>query len=149
MAAGFSVANDVLGQLEAGVEAYVAKHQEDVTPHSPEAIDAVGSLTDVDGRLHEHLGSLAPFGPGNPRPRFLIRGCTFDGLSLVGNRRQHLKGFVRQSGASVPFIAFRMGRHLETFEEATSSALVCQIGFDDWRSAVQVQGVDLVVEDAD
>ena len=148
MAAGFSVTNDALEQLEAGIEEYVTGHGPAVVSHKPDALDAVGTLTDVNQKLHDHLSTLAPFGPGNPRPRFLIRDCTFDGITLVGNRRQHIKGFVRQGGASVSFIAFRMGRHLEAFEGAQSASLVCQIGFDDWRSAVQIQGVDLVTEDA-
>jgi hypothetical protein len=62
----------------------------------------------------------------------------------VGNRRQHLKGRVVQNGVALPFIAFRLGKHLETFEDAGKFDLVCQIGFDDWRNDIQVQGVDLV-----
>jgi len=147
MAAGFSVSNDLLEQLEASIEAYVNHHIEDIAPQTPETVDAESPLTDVNQRFHEHLGALSPFGPGNPRPRFLVRDCSFDGLTLVGNRRQHLKGFVRQGAASTPFIAFRMGRYLGAFEEAAGHSLVCQIGFDDWRSAVQIQGVDLVTED--
>jgi single-stranded-DNA-specific exonuclease len=149
MAAGFSVANDALERLEAGVEEYIAAHEGDIAALTPDSVDAVSTLTDIDLRFHEHLATLAPFGPGNPRPRFLVHDCSFDGLTLVGNRRQHLKGVARQGGASVPFIAFRMGRYLEAFEEAQGRSLVCQIGFDDWRSAVQVQGVDLVAENAE
>jgi hypothetical protein len=49
-----------------------------------------------------------------------------------------------QNGVALPFIAFRLGKHLETFEDAGKFDLVCQIGFDDWRNDIQVQGVDLV-----
>jgi single-stranded-DNA-specific exonuclease len=146
MAAGFSVANEALEQLETGIEEYVSGHQADIGSTTPESIDAESPLCDVDQRFHDQLGSLGPFGPGNPRPRFLVRDCSFDGLTLVGNRRQHLKGFVRQGSGSTSFIAFRMGRHLEAFEAAENVSLVCQVGFDDWRGAVQIQGVDLVTD---
>ena len=146
MAAGFSVANDALTQLEEGIEHYVAANRTEKPPRLAETIDAESSLDDIDLSFYKNLTALAPFGPGNPRPRFLLRDCRFEGLTLVGARRQHLKGRVTQNGESLSFIAFRMGRHLETFEAATDVSLVCQVGFDDWQSAVQAQGVDLVAE---
>jgi len=146
MAAGFSVANDALALLEERLESYVARHQTEIAPTTSETIDAESSLAEIDQRFYKDLSSLAPFGPGNPCPRFLLRGCGFEGLTLVGARRQHLKGRVTQNGGSLPFIAFRMGRYLETFEAAENASLVCQIGFDDWRGAVQAQGVDLVTD---
>ena len=146
MAAGFSVATEALSQLEERIERYVADHRSEMAPLSPEQIDAESSLAEIDARLHADLTSLAPFGPGNPRPIFLIRDCSFEGLTLVGNRKQHLKGLVAQNGMTLPFIAFRMGRHLETFEVADDVSLVCQVGFDDWQGKVQAQGIDLVTE---
>lgn len=148
MAAGFSVANDALGLLEERIDAYMTHHQAEITPHMPETIDAESPLMEINLRFYQDLTALSPFGPGNPQPRFLVRDCSFETLTLVGNRRQHLKGRVTQNGASLPFIAFRMGRHLETFEGARDASLVCQIGFDDWQGNVQAQGIDLVTETA-
>jgi len=144
MAAGFSVANESLQELEDKLAAYVAEHRSSIAAFHPENIDTEVELADVDLRFYTNLASLAPYGPGNPPPRFLLRDCLFDGLSLVGNHRQHLKGRVVQNGIAVPFIAFRLGKHLETFESTPHLDLVCQIGYDDWRNDIQVQGVDLV-----
>ncbi|MEW5826624.1 MAG: single-stranded-DNA-specific exonuclease RecJ [Candidatus Bipolaricaulota bacterium] len=144
MAAGFSASNDVLGELEERLLEYVHAHRSSIAAFNPEVIDTEVQLGEVDLRFYTNLSSLAPYGPGNPPPRFLLRDCSFDGLSLVGNRRQHLKGRVTQNGFALPFIAFRLGKHLDTFERAPRSDLICQIGFDDWRNDVQVQGVDLV-----
>jgi single-stranded-DNA-specific exonuclease len=144
MAAGFSVSNESLPELEERLTEYVVEHRGSIAAFHPEEIDTEVELRDVDLRFYTNLTSLAPYGPGNPPPRFLLRDCLFDGLSLVGNRRQHLKGRVVQNGVALPFIAFRLGKHLETFEDAGKFDLVCQIGFDDWRNDIQVQGVDLV-----
>lgn len=146
MAAGFTVANDALGRLEERLERYVSRHQSEIAPLHAETIDVESTLAGIDVRLYKDLMTLAPFGPGNPTPRFLIRHCRFEEIALVGGRRQHLKGHVTQAGGSLPFIAFRMGRHLERFETAEDASLVCQIGFDDWRGSVQAQAVDLVDE---
>jgi single-stranded-DNA-specific exonuclease len=144
MAAGFSVANDSLPELEERLAEYVAEHRGSIAAFHPEEIDTEVDLTDVDIRFYTNLASLAPYGPGNPPPRFLVRNCMFDALSLVGSHRQHLKGRVIQNGVALPFIAFRLGKHLEAFETTGNPDLVCQIGFDDWRNDIQVQGIDLV-----
>jgi single-stranded-DNA-specific exonuclease len=144
MAAGFSVSNESLLDLEERLAEYVAEHRSSIAAFHPEEIDTEVDLADVNLRFYTNLASLAPYGPGNPPPRFLLRDCLFDSLSLVGNRRQHLKGRVVQNGVALPFIAFRLGRHLGAFEAAGRYNLVCQIGFDDWRNDIQVQGVDLV-----
>ena len=144
MAAGFSVANEHLTKLEERLYAYAAVHREDMTSLAVEKIDAPLVVGDVDLRFYTDLTSLGPFGPGNARPRFLLTDCTFSGLTLVGNRKQHLKGQISQNGTSLPFIAFRMAKHLDAFEGTEPVGLVGHAGFDDWRNSVQIQGIDLV-----
>jgi len=144
MAAGFSVDTETLPQLEERLFDYFGARAGDLAIPLREQIDAPITIDEVDHRFHEDLSALAPFGPGNPIPRFLLSDCSFTDLGLVGARRQHLKGRVVQRGVAAPFIAFRMGRHLDAFERSDGASLVCQIGFDDWRSVVQVQGIDLV-----
>ncbi|RLE36421.1 single-stranded-DNA-specific exonuclease RecJ [Candidatus Acetothermia bacterium] len=146
MAAGFSIANDAIPKLEERLESYIAAHRSEITALPPERIDTATELAEIDLRLYTELSSLAPYGPGNPRPAFLVRGCRFGGLTLVGNRRQHLKGRIFQGESSLPFIAFRMGRHLSLFENGDEHFLVCRVGFDDWQGSVQVQGIDLVTD---
>jgi len=146
MAAGFSVANENLAELETRLIQYAQEHREDMQMKAASSIDTQLRVQDIDLRLFTNLTSLGPYGPGNREPRFLIEGCTFADLSLVGNRRQHLKGRVTQSGHSVPFIAFRMAKHLEAFEQTENGFLVGSVGFDDWRNDVQIRGLDLVTE---
>ncbi len=144
MAAGFSVSNESLPELEERLFEYIAEHRSSIAAFHPEEVDAEVDLAEVDLRFYTNLASLAPYGPGNPSPRFLLRECLFDNLNLVGTHRQHLKGRVVQNGIALPFIAFRLGKHLETFENHEKRDLICQIGYDDWRNDIQVQGVDLV-----
>ena len=144
MAAGFSVANEYLPQLEERLLKYVAAHRGDLTSLAAEDIDARLSISEIDLRFYTDLMSLSPFGPGNARPRFLLTDCTFSELTLVGNRKQHLKGQVTQNGTSLPFIAFRMAKYLDEFERDEPIGLVGHAGFDDWRGNAQIQGIDLV-----
>lgn len=144
MAAGFSVANESLTQLEERLFDYAAARRGETTSHAAENVDTRLSIGDVDPRFYTDLTSLGPFGPGNARPRFLFTDCTFSELTLVGNRKRHLKGKVIQNGTSLSFIAFRMAKYLDMFEQPGPIGLVGHAGFDDWRSNVQIQGIDLV-----
>jgi single-stranded-DNA-specific exonuclease len=147
MAAGFSVSNENIPELEERLLEYAELHRPDMEIRSASTIDTHLRIEDVTMRLFTNLTSLGPYGPGNREPHFLIEGCSFEELTLVGNRRQHLKGRVSQNGHSVPFIAFRMAKYLEEFEGAAHGALVCHVGYDDWRNDVQIRGLDLVADD--
>ena len=146
MAAGFAIANENLPEFEEQLMRYAQEHRADMEIQAVSTIDTRLRLQDIDLRLFTNLTSLGPYGQGNREPHFLIEDCTFADLTLVGNRRQHLKGRVTQNGHSASFIAFRMAKYLEDFEQAENGSLVCHVGFDDWRTDVQIRGLDLVTE---
>jgi len=144
MAAGFSASNDVLPELRKRLLIYIAERRPAQQSDASKWIDAQTAIDQIDMRLYTNIRSLSPYGPGNPAPLLLLADCAFEGLSVVGARRQHLKGKVVQDGSLLPFIAFRMGRYLNTFEEARGASLVFRAGFDNWQGSVQLEVVDLV-----
>jgi len=144
MAAGFSASNDVLPELRKRLLIYIAERRPAQQSDASKWIDAQTAIDQIDMRLYTNIRSLSPYGPGNPAPLLLLADCVFEGLSVVGARRQHLKGKVVQDGSLLPFIAFRMGRYLNTFEEACGASLVFRAGFDNWQGSVQLEVVDLV-----
>ena len=154
MAAGFSIANETLPELQESLLSYAAKQGTGIRSVPPKIIDAVVTVGEIDMRFYTNIRSLSPYGQGNPDPLFLLRNCTFNNLSLVGARKQHLKGTVVQDGLSLPFIAFRMGKHIDTFEQTYSpstgdantqgASLVFRARFDEWKGSVQMEIADLV-----
>ena len=144
MAAGFTVANENVSELEERLLEYADRHRPEMEMRAASTIDVRLQLNDVTLRLFTNLTSLGPYGPGNREPNFLVEGCSFEDLTLVGNRRQHLKGRVSQGGHSASFIGFRMAKYLEEFERGEDVSLVCHVGFDDWRNDVQLRALDLV-----
>lgn len=145
MAAGFTVKNNRLPVLRDRLLGCAARHRPAARPIA-EQFDAPIDASQIDMRFYANIRSLAPYGPGNPAPLFLLHNCRFSDLTLVGARGQHLKGAVSQNGTSLPLIAFRMGRYIDVFEQAAGKGLIFRPGFDDWHGAVQVEGVDLVDE---
>lgn len=73
-------------------------------------VDAEASLSELDERTIHRIGSLAPFGPGNPNPLFYGRAFEVLDSKIVGGK--HLKLLLRQGSATREAIGFGMGeRH--------------------------------------
>jgi len=76
----------------------------DVTPTLH--LDSEVALEDVNLRLIQEIGSLHPFGAGNPEPMFAVKGLAIMEARVVGEK--HLKMTVRQ-GRSLPFDSIGFG----------------------------------------
>jgi single-stranded-DNA-specific exonuclease len=144
MAAGFSIQNDRILELRERLLKYITQRASPAARTRINAADAEIHAREIDLRFYHHIRSLAPYGPGNPAPLFLVRGCAFEAVTLVGTRQQHVKGKMVQDGLTLPFIAFRMGKHVHIFQQEEEISLVCRTGFDEWQQSVQVEIVDLV-----
>src|SRR5271166_4268125 len=85
MAAGFTVAADKLGALRAFLVERLGDglDREHLMPEL--RIDAALSLTAAQSELIDHIDRLAPFGAGNPEPRFVFPAVRVVHAEAVGN----------------------------------------------------------------
>lgn len=104
---GFSITEEHLFTLEdALVEATEAQAQQ-ATPESGEEGHIDLSPAEVSWDTHRVLKQCAPFGVGNPRPVFRVRGATVRGVKLFGKAQEHLEvSFARENGTTFGAIAF-------------------------------------------
>ena len=73
-------------------------------------LDGEAQLTQITAELVDHLDRLAPFGHGNRRPLFCIRGIEIAAPPRrVGKTGDHLQLFLRQGQATIKAIAFGAG----------------------------------------
>jgi len=111
-AAGLSVE---IGRLDEFKEAFNVVAKELLTDEllTPEIrIDAEISLSELTPKFVRVLGQFAPFGPGNMRPVFVVRGVELYGTPrIVGNN--HLKFKVKTNGQIFDAIGFGLGRLME------------------------------------
>lgn len=118
----------------------------DILAHVP--LDALSPCIDIDARidaseisiaLADSLGSLQPFGQGNPEPRFLLQNVRAEHLRRVGADGTHLQAKISGHKA----VGFRMGTLFDQIEGPLD--IVCRIGVDTWNGR---RGVQIFVEDA-
>jgi single-stranded-DNA-specific exonuclease len=73
-------------------------------------LDAQAELRQVTAAMVDDLNRLAPFGHGNRRPVFCIRGAELAAPPRrVGKSGDHLQLFLRQGNATMKAIAFNAG----------------------------------------
>lgn len=98
MACGFTLASNDL--KESFQQALIAKYQittADVDMSPTLDIDAEIALEDINWELYDILDKFTPFGPGNPRPRYLAKGVTIHSIDAMGKEKNHMKLMVKHT----------------------------------------------------
>ena len=149
MAAGFTVAAE---QLE-GLREFLAQRLGDGRGREPLeprlVIDGALSLAAAQSGLIDHLDRLAPFGAGNPEPRFVFCGVQVAAVAPVGGSHLRCRLAEPLGECKLEAIAFRVADSpLGRFLGETRGAAIHLAGHlrrDTWRGGEQVQ---LVIDDA-
>jgi single-stranded-DNA-specific exonuclease len=149
MAAGFTVATEKLGALQAFLIERLGDglDRERLVPEL--RIDGALSVAGAQGELIDHIARLAPFGAANPEPRFVFPGVRVAHAEAVGNG--HLRCTLTDplDTGRLRAIAFRAaGTPLGQFLAETRGAAIHVAGHlrrDGWRGGDAVQ---LTISDA-
>ncbi len=112
------------------------------------SVDAELGGQDLLPKTAKKLEQLAPFGLGNTRPLFLLRGAALDGVRRIGRDEKHVKGRILIDGAQVDVIAFGLAGELDTDTHPTLHA-IGYLEMNRWndREYLQFQIVDYRTSD--
>jgi single-stranded-DNA-specific exonuclease len=105
-AAGVTVRESNLEALRERFSAVVAEWNGGEMTVPTLQVDAEVQLSEITARLINEIGTLHPFGAGNPEPTFAVKGLEVMNARTVGEK--HLKMTVRQ-GRSMPFDSIGFG----------------------------------------
>lgn len=144
MAAGFTIKTRKLSEARRRLLAYARSHHKAGVDIVHE-IDTALKPEQINLQLHHELQQLAPFGVGNPTPKFLLPRVSLEALKTVGEGR-HLKCMARVNGCAFETIGFSMGDYLESLMYFDEVGLVFKVGRNDWlgESKVQLELADVV-----
>jgi single-stranded-DNA-specific exonuclease len=95
------------------------------------------ALGEVTVPLIEQLNKLAPFGIGNPTPRFLFTELRMEEQRLIGRDKQHLKLAVTQdgleAGAAVDAVGFGKGALLAAMSATARLDAIGELTINEWN----------------
>lgn len=104
---GFSVDHGHIHRLsDALIEAYASLEREAVAEIESAMVDAVIDLDDVTDTLVRALDSMGPYGMGNPKPLFEIRGVAPRAVEVFGKAKNHTRLRLSANGMFIDAIAF-------------------------------------------
>ncbi len=138
LAAGFSVSAENYPKFREKILSWSAQQKIETPEH---ALDTELHADDFNLQTLDLLDRLAPFGIGNPAPRFLLKNAQIDSSSWVGADQTHLKLTLKLGNRKQGAIAFS-ARDLEPHLK-TGSDLIVELQKSTWRPGeVEVRVVD-------
>ena len=106
MAAGLSIKKENLKLLSDVFEKFV-NNNKDIKEHNKDLFfDETISLNAINDNLIETIDSIAPYGLGNPKPRFLFNNVKIIKPVLVGETKKHLSFFISDGIKTIKAIIF-------------------------------------------
>ncbi|WP_156807343.1 single-stranded-DNA-specific exonuclease RecJ [Effusibacillus pohliae] len=144
MAAGFSIEADKIGELRTRMNQIAQEilAPEDLIPKID--IDAEVDLLSLDFEFVEMVERLAPFGFGNPSPRFQLNGLDLELCRSVGQTGEHLQLQVAKGSAKLAGIAFRRGEEADLINQWQRLDLVGELAINEWNGRRSLQ---LILDD--
>ena len=107
MAAGLSIKKENLKLFSGFFENFVNNNKNIIKEHNKNLFfDELISLNAVNDKLIEAIDSIAPYGLGNPKPRFLFNNVKIIKPVLVGETKKHLSFFVSDGIKTIKAIIF-------------------------------------------
>ena len=117
-------------------------------------IEAQLTLSEADLRVAKQLQKFRPFGQGNPRPQFLIKGVQITALDFMGDSGKHLRLMIKEANRPIvrKLIGFNIGRTWgEMLRVGDLIDVIVEMGVNVWkgRESVELKIVDLRTVKAD
>lgn len=103
-------------------------------------IDGEIELAAIDFDFLDELSVFEPFGSGNERPKFLLKGLQVVGIEKVGQSGQHLRLMVNQKGNLVrKCIGFSLADIHGQLTVGQTIDLVGEASINDWNGMKEIQ----------
>lgn len=106
MAAGLSLRVDELDSLSDELNLYMIEKADPKVFFPIARYDAKICLAEMNAKLVEQMRILAPFGIGNPMPRFRIDGLRPQLRRVIGKSKKHLKVTMTDDATSIESVLF-------------------------------------------
>ena len=147
MAGGFSININNIERFKEFVFRKFRNINEDLTSIKPLYLDSVLSPTAVNLEFYNKVNNLAPFGSGNPEPKFLIESLKTINGKIVGDK--HIKSvLIGEDGSSIKTICFNaiendLGAYLLE-KNNKKFDIVGKLSLNEWKGQ---SNVEFIIDD--
>jgi single-stranded-DNA-specific exonuclease len=135
MAAGFTLRSEHIETFHKNLLEYAEEALADEDLNPVLFYDAEIEPREISEELVDFLERLAPFGLGNPRPRFRINNLTPQNPMKIGVEGRHLRMYVESFGC----IGFNQGFWADKFSSGGKIDLICEPQYNEWNGEKKIQ----------
>ena len=122
------------------VEGYADEILADVDLRPAIDIDAELAMSQVTWDLIDWIAKLEPYGEGNPRPKFLLRGLDVSAVDIIGKNKNTVRiaarGDLPREGK---FIGFNFVSKVEGICPGMTVVAVVELGINAWNGNKEIQ----------
>ena len=105
MAGGFSIKTSNIEKFKSFVNTKIKKNNEDFKEAKKLYLDSVIAPSAINLEFYNKVDALAPFGSGNPEPRFIIEDLKSVNHKII--KEKHIKSILKgKDGSTIKCIAF-------------------------------------------
>ena len=147
MAAGLSIQKDNLKKFRNFIEQYP---YENIFENMFKYYDIELDILNINKEFYNELCSLAPYGPGNTKPKILLKNCFLKDIRRVGQDHLSCKisNFLGKTVNAIVFKAFdnKLGKFL-IHNHGESCDIVCYLRENTWNgtSRIEVEIIDILI----
>ena len=147
MAGGFSINIENIEKFKEFVFRKFRNINEDITRDKPLYLDSVISPAAINLEFYYKVNNLAPFGSGNPEPKFVIENLKTVNGKIVGEK--HIKSvLIGMDGSTIKTIAFNavdndVGAYLLKKNNNTFN-IAGKLSLNEWRGQ---KNVEFIIDD--
>lgn len=147
MAAGLSIQKDNLKKFRNFIEQYP---YENIFENMFKYYDIELDILNINKEFYNELCSLAPYGPGNTKPKILLKNCFLKDIRRVGQDHLSCKisNLLGKTVNAIVFKAFdnKIGKFL-IHNHGESCDIVCYLRENTWNgtSRIEVEIIDILI----
>lgn len=139
-ACGLTIHPKNLEAFQTGVEEFASSYFGGVAPKPELRIDMPLSLTDLTWDVYHELEKLAPYGQGNPRPKFLAKSLQVVAAEGIGKDGKHLRLTVNPgNGPMWKLIGFGFGKWADELTLGNVIDVVYEVDVNEWNGRKDLQ----------
>ena len=147
MAGGFSIKIENIVKFKDFVFKKFKSINEDLTSEKPLFLDSVISPSALNLDFYNKINLLAPFGSGNPEPKFIIENLRTVNGKIIGNN--HIKSvLIGKDGSTIKVIAFNaVNNNLEAYLLKKNNKpfnIAGKLSLNEWKGQ---SNVEFIIDD--
>jgi len=138
-AAGFSMDRGNITLFKSEIEALALENIQKSELEAKINVDFVVDAKKIDFKMIDEISQMAPFGYGNPRPKFILRNLKLNNFKYVGKDGKHLKASFSENKRIFDAIGFNMDQYSPFLKKNQRMDLVFNLEKNIFRNVESIQ----------